>query len=420
MCNKKAIRGLLFGSVLLAALAGCGKAPLASHPADVKQTDTAAPSSEAESTSPEAGKDAVLYIGAPEQQKTVSIQNAGTAEELIQALSKETGWNLSLSLPPAAGELQDTLIISLSADSAIYNSPPEQQKDSYHVFDSEEYVLTVLNSISETLCRNLDLNGVYFTSPDGGFLNLENGGYSFCFSNLYCWDYAFAKGCNQPLPEDDIGDIFVSPSQLPVIAGACTLTIMFKRPNIQPGGGNLTIYNEDGSVFETIPVNDTDKVQSGDITDYDRNYYCLKNGEGTSFHFYPEHDFEAGHTYSIGISEGAFIAGEGLKFQEITPESWSFPCLDMKLTTTPKLGHHPVIKAGESVTYHFQFSDGVVRVYVKEPDNQTDYSCSVKELTADGDITFTPNKPGEVSWEVKVDLEDGNIISFIETVTVTE
>lgn len=420
MCNKKAILGLLFSAALMAALTGCGKAPLSSNPADVKQTDTAAVTSEAESPAPETAKEAVLYIGAPDQPKTVSIPNAGTAEELIGALSKETGWNLSLSLPPAAGELQDTLIIALSADSAIYNTPPEQQKDSYHVFDSEEYVLTVLNSVSETLCRNLDLNGVYFTSPDGGLLSLENGGYSFCYSNLYCWDYAFAKNCNQPLPEDEIGDIFISPSQLPIIEGTCTLTVMFKRPNMQPGDGSLTIYNEDGSVLETISVNDTEKVQSGDITDYERNYYCLKKGEGTSFHFYPENDFKAGNTYSIGVSEGAFLAEGGLKTQEIAPESWSFPCLDMKLTVTPKLGHWPVIKAGESVTYHFQFPDSVVRVYVEEPDTPANYSCSARELTSDGDITFTPNKPGEVSWEVKVELDDGNIVSFMETVTVTE
>ncbi|RHB39272.1 hypothetical protein DW886_23775 [Enterocloster aldenensis] len=123
---------------------------------------------------------AVLYIGEPGHLREVSVQDVATAEELIDAIAKETGWNLTLARTPAAGELQDTLIIVLAADSAIYNAPLKQQKDSCHVFDSKDYVLTVLNSVSETLCRNLDLDGVYFTSPDGGVLNLTNGGYSFC------------------------------------------------------------------------------------------------------------------------------------------------------------------------------------------------------------------------------------------------
>lgn len=141
---------------------------------------------------------------------------------------------VTLAQPPAAGELQDTLKIAFAERSAIYNAPPDPQKDSYHVFNGEDYVLTVLDSVSETLCKNLDLTGVYFTSPDGGVLTLENGGYHFCYSNLYCWDYVFAQECNEPLPENEIGDVFTNPNQSPILEGPANLEIVFKRANVQP------------------------------------------------------------------------------------------------------------------------------------------------------------------------------------------
>lgn len=92
----------------------------------------------------------------------------------------------------------------------------------------------------------------------------------------------------------------------------------------------------------------------------------------------------------------------------------------MKITVTPKLGHEPVIKVGKPVTYHFQFSDDVKRVYVQKPEGDADCSYSPKELTSDGDIVFIPNKPGQTNWVVSVELKDGNIISFSETPAVTE
>ena len=278
MRNQKMIMGLLISSILAAMLAGCnGNAP-SLNKAETKPPGSTA-SLETERAALDKNEAAVLYIGEPDHLREVSVQDAATAEELIAAIAKETGWNLTLAQTPAAGELQDTLKIALAADSAIYNAPPEQQKDSYHVFDSEDYVLTVLNSVSETLCRNLDLDGVYFTSPDGGVLTLTNGGYSFCYSNIYCWDYAFARDCNEPLPQDELGPVFLGPNGVPIVEGPNTMEIVFKRSNVQQMPGTLTIYNEDGSVYETIATDDTTKMRSEPVPDYQRNYYNLKAEE---------------------------------------------------------------------------------------------------------------------------------------------
>ncbi|MFR1477530.1 MAG: hypothetical protein ACLSB9_18570 [Hydrogeniiclostridium mannosilyticum] len=136
-------------------------------------------------------------------------------------------------------------------------------------------------------------------------------------------------------------------------------------------------------------------MRSEPAPDYQRNYYNLKAEEGTFFHIFPAKDFEAGKKYSVDISAAAFAADGGLKLGEITKDQWTFYCIDMKLTVTPKLGNEPVIKVGEPVTYHFKFSDDVKRIYVQEPEGDADYSCSAKELTSDGDIVFTPGKTGK-------------------------
>ncbi len=169
------------------------------------------------------------------------------------------------------------------------------------------------------------------------------------------------------------------------------MEIVFKRSNVQQMPGTLTIYNEDGSVYETIATDDTTKMRSEPVPDYQRNYYNLKAEEGTFFHIFPAKDFEA-EKIQRGYQCRAFAADGGLKLGEITKEQWTFYCIDMKLTVTPKLGNEPVIKVGEPVTYHFKFSDDVKRIYVQEPEGDADYSCSAKELTSDGDIVLFQGK----------------------------
>lgn len=422
MRNQTTIKGLLISFVLVLALSGCSKNPSSSGRTDAQTSgSSSAASLETGSSAPEEKATTTLYIGDPDHLKEISIQNAATAKELIAALAKETGWNLNLANAPTAGALQNTLTVALAAKSAIYTAPPEPQKDSYHVFDSEDYVLTVLNSVSETLCRNLGLDGVYFTAPDGGVLSLTNGDYSFCFSNIYPWDYSLAKYCNKPLPQDRLGAFYASPEgSSSTVAGSVTLALVFQRSNIQVMPGTLTIYNDDGSILETIATDDSTKVQSEPVSDRDRNYYNLKEGEGSYFRIFPTKDFDAGKKYSVDVTAGAFAAEGGLKSEELTRNQWSFECMNMKATVTPRLGNKPVIKVGEPVTYHFEFSDDVKRISIKEPAEDAGYSCSVKELTSDGDIVITPNKPGEISWQIDVELKDGNIINMTENPTVVE
>lgn len=416
---KKIITGLLLFSVCALLLAGCAGQGASSAEAKGKKADSSATSTEKQSSAGDKKGDATLYIGEQDHLKKVSVQNASTAEELIAALAKETGWNLTLAKPVTDGADSDTKTVAFATASAIYSAPPDPQKESYHVYDSEEYVLTVLNSVSETLCKNLDLKGVYFTAPDGGVLTLENGGYNFSYSNIYEWDSSFAKAANQPLPDDSIGVLWVAPdSQTEAIGGSMNLNIVFKRPNVQLGTGNVTLYNGDGSVREVISIRDPKKVKIGEVTDHDRNYYNLKKGEGSLFRISPTEDFKPGATYSVSVDAGAFTAAGGLKNNAIPKDQWHIRCADLKVTTTPKLGHEPVGKVGEPITYHFQFADDISRIYAEEPEHSGDYSCSVKELTSDGDMVFTPKKPGQMSWTINVVFKNGETTGMTENLTV--
>ena len=121
----------------------------------------------------------------------------------------------------------------------------------------------MLNSVSETLCRNLDLDGVYFTSPDGGVLTLDKRRLQLLLFQYLLLGLCFARDCNEPLPQDELGPVFLGPNGVPIVEGPNTMEIVFKRSNVQQMPGTLTIYNEDGSVYETIATDDTTKMRSG-------------------------------------------------------------------------------------------------------------------------------------------------------------
>ena len=68
--------------------------------------------------------------------------------------------------------------------SALFQGPPDPQKDEFHVFDAGQLSQTILDSIQKTLQNWAVVPGlgdpasvdVYFCGPDGGDLVLENIG----------------------------------------------------------------------------------------------------------------------------------------------------------------------------------------------------------------------------------------------------
>lgn len=164
----------------------CGAVP--QNPVPASSTDKGLPSNA--SSSVESGLpsqvEKVLYIGMGDVWAEVprAFSSEPTPIQLIQAISEETEWNLTLAEPAAVvpGEegASAWLTVAFSKESALWIGPPEPQNEKYFVFDSEDLVFHILDSVQKTLQENLPaLDGkgllmpeIYFRGEDGQPLSL--------------------------------------------------------------------------------------------------------------------------------------------------------------------------------------------------------------------------------------------------------
>lgn len=107
---------------------------------------------------------ATLVIGQPGSCTYVDIPPVATPEDVIAALSCETGWNLSLNAPIII-DADGLCTISFADGCGINGEPPEPQNPKYHVFDRDGWIASVSNSINESLRAN-GWNGARFLSAN--------------------------------------------------------------------------------------------------------------------------------------------------------------------------------------------------------------------------------------------------------------
>ncbi|MDR1927578.1 MAG: hypothetical protein LBQ33_02945, partial [Oscillospiraceae bacterium] len=87
----------------------------------------------------------------------------------------------------------DTVAIAFAKEASIFGTPPTAKKDAYKTENAEDFVLTALNSVAQTLIQNYCATNVLFLSETGGNLTFENGGKTFTFDAKTPWDYDTAK-----------------------------------------------------------------------------------------------------------------------------------------------------------------------------------------------------------------------------------
>lgn len=393
---------MISGILLSLMLTACGNPAEPSvgteTPSEPAVSSTAAPSQQNESKK--------LMIGLSDQLKEVPYDGENTPEALIAALAEETGWNLTLANPVTTGPDENSLAVAFAADSAIYTAPPENQKDDYHVFDAEDLIYHVLNSTAETLLQNLQIDRVYFTAPDGGNLDFENGGCSLYLTTLYPWDEASVRMTNEPLPEDSVGLVMFDPSG-ETCAGFENLNLFFMRDDVHAGTGNVTVYDGNGEIFFQGDVSNAEQVT---FTEPDAEELAFANWKsGTKVQVWLGKTLQAGENYTVQINAGAFVSGD-LKTKEIGKDTWTFSCLDYGYGETNFPGKTDV-KVGESVTQAILLGSSAERAVIKV-DNAEVSTISPAELTEDGTITFTPTAAGEYGFEVQFFLKDGSVKMF--------
>ena len=149
----KKIFSLLLAALIFGTLAACVQA--AGVPSQTPEpVGTPAPVETApmQSDPTAADQSAVLYIGTKAggfREYPLEHEGVLTPEELIQGIGDLTGWDLTLAEPVTDGK--GGMSVCLAGSSALFQGPPEPQKDEFHVYSAEELAETILDSIQKTL-----------------------------------------------------------------------------------------------------------------------------------------------------------------------------------------------------------------------------------------------------------------------------
>ncbi len=342
-----------------------------------------------------------LLIGLSENLKEVPYDGEAAPDALLAALAKETGWDLTLENPVSSGDDGKSLTVAFAEKSAIYTAPPRNQKDDYRVSDAEDLIYNVLNSTAQTLLHNFQIDSVFFTAPDGGNLDFENGGSSFYLTTVYPWNESDVRGTNAALPEDSIGQAIFDPNG-ETCAGFENLNMLFKREDVRAGTGALTVYDGKGEVFFQCDISDAEKIE---FVKPDAETLAFANWKsGTEVRVWLGKQLQANEDYTVQIDAGAIVSGK-LKTREIGEGLWAFSCLDYGLGETNSPGKTDV-KLGESVTQDILLGESAERAVITVS-NADAATISPGELTEDGTVTFTPAAPGFYGFEVQFILKDG-------------
>lgn len=179
-------------------------APVPSDPSEAEsiagQDPSQEPAEEPEEASEPAAAEqtATLYIGTRAQGFTeypMTYEGNLTPEMLIQGIADLTGWNLALEEPVTSGK--GGMSVCLSESSALFEGPPEPQKEEFHMYSAEQLAETLLDSIQKTLLEGFTLEGgdpdaldVWYYLKGENPLALPELGLSWALDQPYQWAQA--------------------------------------------------------------------------------------------------------------------------------------------------------------------------------------------------------------------------------------
>lgn len=169
--------------IMAASLAGCG-APVKEQGSSSDQTSSTASSAESQGNSSQAQmQEATLYIGTKDslQEFSFKYEEELKPEMLIQGIAELTGWDLSLADEVTIGK--GGMTVSFAKTSALFVGPPENQKETFFMYDAQTLSQTILDSIKKTLQENFvdteaggdpDSLDIYYSMEGDQPLTLEN------------------------------------------------------------------------------------------------------------------------------------------------------------------------------------------------------------------------------------------------------
>ena len=199
---KKRVVCLIFCAAVLG-LTACRMPPASSSPPS--QSASSEDTSDSQSTSSSSqeevtqGVQVVLYIGQDGDFTEYpafyhgQLDESGMIppQEVIGAMASITGWNLDLAGEVVTGK--GGITVSFADTSALFNGPPQNQKEAFFVYDSYQLDRCILDSVKKTLqcwatdpeLGNPDGVDVWFCGPDGGDLVLSDLGVTISSTQPY-------------------------------------------------------------------------------------------------------------------------------------------------------------------------------------------------------------------------------------------
>ena len=162
-------------------LSGCS-------PSEGQSSQESSSSQTEESSQVTEAKVPTLYIGTYDAEGNGSFQefpfvSSGevTPENLIAAMGELTGWDLTLSEDDPVTTGKGGMTVSFAPESAIFTGPPEEQKDEFHMYSSDQLCYTIFDSIQKTLRENFSPENpealdIYYCTDGSTEIELDNLG----------------------------------------------------------------------------------------------------------------------------------------------------------------------------------------------------------------------------------------------------
>ncbi|MCC8067345.1 MAG: DUF1002 domain-containing protein [Clostridiales bacterium] len=135
-----------------------------------------------------------------------------------------------------------------------------------------------------------------------------------------------------------------------VTSGLNYLTVSSARTDLMAGSGSVSIYNaEDGSLIETIQMNDSTRVVSEQITDLEKLTELGGWTEGIEFAIYLSSPLAQSTSYYVILSDDAVMTQDGTVSYQASTDSidWYFDTLSYGIAVTESVNG---VTAGSTAT----------------------------------------------------------------------
>lgn len=201
-------------------------------------------------------------------------------------------------------------------------------------------------------------------------------------------------------------------------AGQNELTISFQRTDIAAGTGSLAVNSmSDGSVVETVNLNDTNRVSIEPLSD--EELLNLGWASGCKAVVYLSTPLAQSSSYYVTLTEDAFASADGTAHSEAVTDGGFWNIQTTEFGFAIDKSQSAGIKAGSTVSGQIMM-DGTGATYADiENADPSMVTFDVAEFTASGTFSATFGGAGKTSFQVCFYDEAYNLLDSIDyTVTV--